>query len=200
MAEIKSTLEKVMERVAAMGPLSEADVNTDEIIKDGMRLAAEYLKGEGLELAKVLKSHTEKNQKFMRSGIIKVLLRNIVLPRDDDQQAAELAMQGMLDLGRGSRDLISVLGETKEIMARFRQHRKQLREQLESAMRQQLKQALAQQGIKSNLPINIDPTLHPKFQEEWLRINDELNSQYGRALEQHKAMAAQLLGERADGD
>ena len=42
MAEIKSTLEKVMERVAAMGPLSETEVNTDEIIKDGMRLAAEY--------------------------------------------------------------------------------------------------------------------------------------------------------------
>jgi hypothetical protein len=195
MAEIKSTLEKVMERVAAMGPLSETDVNADEIIKDGMRLAAEYLKGVGLELTTALNSHPEKNRKLLRSGIIKVLLRNIVLPRDDDQQAAELAMHGMLDLGRDSRNLITVLGETKEILGRYRQHRKQLREQLESAMRQQLKQALAQQGLGNNMPVNIDPTLHPKFQEEWQRIKDELNGQYGRALEQHKAMAAQLLGE-----
>jgi hypothetical protein len=193
MAEIKSTLEKVMERVAAMGPLTDTDVNSDEIIKDGMRLAAEYLKGEGPGLATALKSHPANPQKLLRSGIIKVLLRNIVLPRDDDQQTAELAMQGMLDLGRDSRDLITVLGETKEILGRYRQHRKQLREQLESAMRQQLKQALAQQGLGNSMPVNIDPTLHPKFQEEWLRIKDELNGQYGRALEQHKAMAAQLL-------
>jgi len=195
MAEIKSTLEKVMERVAAMGPLSGTDVDTDEIIKDGMRLGAEYLKGQGLELVNALKSHPEKQQKFLRSGIIKVLLRNIVLPRDDDQETAELAMQGLLDLGRNSRDLITVMGETKEILGRYHQHRMQLREQLEAAMRQQLKQALAQQGIGENMPVNIDPTLHPKFQEEWQRIKDELNGQYGRALEQHKAMAARLLGE-----
>lgn len=175
-----------------MGPLSEADVDTDEIIKVGMRLAAEYMKGQGLELAAALKKHPEKNLKLLRSGIIQVLLRNIVLPRDDDQQTAELAMQGLLNLGGDSRELITVLGETKEILGRYRQHRAQLREQLESAMRHQLDQALAQQGIRSNLS-TIDPTLHPKFQEEWQRIKDELNGQYGRALEQHKAMAAQLL-------
>ena len=136
----------------------------------------------------------------MRSGVIQVLLRNIVLPRDDDQQTAELAMQGLLDLGRDSRELISVLGETKEILGRYRQHRVQLREQLEAAMRKQLEQALAQQGIRSNMPVTIDPTLHPKFQEEWQRIKDELDGQYGRALDQHKAMATQLLGEKTDGD
>lgn len=193
MAEIKSTLEKVMERVAAMGPVSQTEVITDEIIKDGMRLGAEYLKGQGLELTTALNSHPEKNRKLLQTGIIQVLLRNIVLRRDNDQQTADLAMQGMLDLGRNSRDLIEVLGETKEILGRYQQHRAQLREQLESAMRQQLKQALAQQGIGNNMPVTIDPTLHPKFQEEWRRIQDELNEQYGRALEQHKAYAAQLL-------
>jgi len=195
MAQIKSTLEKVMERVAAMGPLSDTDVDSDEIIKDGMRMGAEYLKGQGLELPNSLKDHPEKNQKLLRSGIIKVLLRNIMLPRNDDQQVAELAMQGLLDLNHNSRDLITVLGEAKEIISRYRKHRSQLREQLESAMRQQLQHALEQQGIGNSMPVNIDPTLHPKFQEEWQRIKDELNGQYGRALEQHKTMAARLLGE-----
>jgi hypothetical protein len=200
MAEIKSTLEKVMERVAAMGPVSQEDFSSEEISREGMRLGAGYLRGTEEDLAAALANHPEASRKFYLDGVVQVLLRNIVLPRDDDQQTAEKAMQGLLELGKSSRELITVLGETKEVLARFRQHREQLRQQLESAMRQQLEQALAQQGIQNNLPVTIDPTLHPKFQEEWQRITDQLNEHYGQALEEHKTFAAQLAGSEADGN
>jgi len=200
MAEIKSTLEKVMERVAAMGPASQEDFSGEEITRDGMRLGAGYLRGAEQELASALAKHPEASRKFYLDGVVQVLLRNIVLPRDDDQQTTERAMQGLLELGKGSRELIEVLGETKEILARFLQHKEQLRQQLESALRQQLEQAMAQQGMQNNLPGTIDPTLHPKFQEEWQRVTDQLNEQYGQALEEHKTFATQLVLREADGD
>jgi hypothetical protein len=194
MAEIKSTLEKVMERVAAMGPVSREEFGREEITRQGMRLGAGYMRGTEQELAAALAKQSEANREFFLDGVVQVLLRNIVLPRDDDQQAAERAMQGLLELGKNSRQLITLLGETREILNRFQQHREQLRQQLESAMRQQLEQALAQQGIRNNLPVSIDPTLHPKFQEEWQRVTDQLNEQYGQALEEHNTMAGQLVG------
>ena len=41
MAEIKSTLEKVLERAAAMGRASKEEIQADEEVKNGMRMAAD---------------------------------------------------------------------------------------------------------------------------------------------------------------
>jgi len=190
----------VMERVAAMGPASQEDFSKDAVARDGMRLGAGYMRGEEQELEAALANHPEASRKFYLKGIVQVLLRNIVLPRDDDRQAAEMAMLGLMELGKGTPQLMEVLSETKEILARFLQHKDQLRQQLESAMRQQLSQAMAQQGMQDNLQGTIDPTLHPKFQEEWQRVTDQLNEQYGQALEEHKTFATQLVLSEADGD
>ena len=194
MAEIKSTLEKVMERVAAMGPVADQDIDADEVVKQGMRLAARYMRGETTEFQTALNDNPEANRVLFQKGIAQVLLRNIVLPREADQQAAEKAMQGLLELGKGNRELLTVLGETKKILGRFLEHKQQLRQQLESAIRQQLEQAMAQQGIQNDLNIKIDPARHPKYQEEWSRIHNALQEQYGQALDQYKTAVVQILG------
>jgi len=194
MAEIKSTMEKVMERVTAMGPVSEQDMDSDEVLKQGMRLAARYMRGEATEFQTALDDSRENTKILLQKGIAQVLLRNIILPRDADQQTSERAMQGLLELGRGKRELLEVLGESREILGRFLSHRQQLYQQLESTMRQQVEQAMAQQGMNSDLPIKIDPSMHPKYQEEWSRIQNELQEQYGRALDQYKDAIARILG------
>jgi Rad3-related DNA helicase len=194
MAEIKSTLEKVMERVAAMGPISRGEIDEESIIKEGMRLAADYMRGNAQELSVVVAGHPEEARRFFLSGVLQALLRNIVLPKDDEQQDAARAMQGLLELGKGARKLIEILGETKELLERYREHRQQLRQQLEAAIRQQLQMALAQKGIKQDLPANIDPRMHPKYQEEWQRIRNELSQQYGQALDQSKELITEMLG------
>jgi len=43
MAEIKSTLEKVLERAASMGRASQEEIQAEEKVREGMRLAADYL-------------------------------------------------------------------------------------------------------------------------------------------------------------
>jgi hypothetical protein len=194
MAEIKSTMEKVMERVAAMGPIARDEVTGDDIVKEGMRLAADYMRGDVQELAAAVAGRQESSQQLLRTGMARSLLRNIILPRDDNGQMAERTMQGLLQLGGGSRDLIELLSDIKEILERYRQHKKQLRQQLESALRQQLEMALAQQGIKNDRTVTIDPRMHPKYQEEWQRVKSELDEQYGQALEERKEAISQLLG------
>lgn len=189
MAEIKSTLEKVMERAAAMGRASREEMETEERRKEGMRLAAEYLQDREVDFAAIRAAGPEAAE--VKKGIVQIFLRNITLPRDDDGQRAEKSMQGLLDLARGSGDLASIFRDMKGILEHYRQHKKEVQQQVEDAFRQQLEHAMVQQTGQKGLGMKMDPRLHPKFQEEWLRVKADLDSQYNKVLQQHKELVAQ---------
>lgn len=195
MAEIKSTLEKVMERLAAMDSSPAEDFRADEKIKEGMRLGADYLKGREISFEQVLSDQSSENISFFRKGLVDVFLRNVVLPRDEDMAMTGRVMQGLLALSGGAGDLTDILGEMKMILDHYLKQKKQYRQQLETAMRRHLEQTLSQQqGGQTDIDMKtIDPTRHPKFQEEWQKIKDGLNEQFGAALEQHKVLISQRL-------
>ena len=189
MAEIKSTLEKVLERAAAMGNASQEEIATEERVKDGMRMGADYLRGEEVDFSNALEQTT--SSVLIKRGLVQAFLRNITLPRDDEQQRAERAMQGLLALGKGSGDLLSIFKDMKGLLDHYQQHKKEIIQQLEDAFRQQMEQALAQQTGQTGQGMNVNPTLHPKFQEEWSRVKSDLDTQYNQALDQHKDLVAQ---------
>jgi hypothetical protein len=191
MTEIKSTLEKVMERAATMGSATHEEILADEKVKEGMRTGADYLQGKEVDFSGVLEP--DENAVLVKRGLVQVLLRNIVLPRDEDQQRAERAMQGLLELGKGSSDLLSVFKDMKGILEHYQQHKKEIRQQVEDAFRQQMEQALAQQTGQAGLGMKMDPAMHPKFQEEWSKVKGDLDAQYNQALDQHKGFVAQRL-------
>jgi hypothetical protein len=189
MAEIKSTLEKVMERAAAMGNANKDEIAAEERVRDGMRMGGDYLKGEKVDFSSALEQTSD--SVLIKRGLVQAFLRNIVLPRDNDQQRAERAMQGLLELGKGSGDLMSIFKDMKGILDHYLQHKKEVFQQVEDAFRQQMEQAVAQQGGQAGLGMKVDPALHPKFQEEWSRIKADLDTQYNQALDQHKDQVAQ---------
>ena len=92
MAEIKSTLEKVMERAASMGRASQEEIQSEERVKEGMRMAADYLQGKEVDFSGILEATGV--SALVKKGLVQVFLRNITLPRDDEGQRAEKAMQG----------------------------------------------------------------------------------------------------------
>ncbi|MEJ2032685.1 MAG: hypothetical protein P8Y63_06540 [Deltaproteobacteria bacterium] len=195
MAEIKSTMEKVMERLAAMGEVSTSEIVAEEKRRDGMRLAAAFLRGEETDLAKTLAGQPPADQPLLLQGIVRTLLRNIILPRNEDQRLqAEQAINGLLQVSSGGGDLRSMFKEIKSIVDRYLEHRGQLREQLKTAFSQQLDQMEDSLAQQTGMKFKIDPSQHPKFQEEWERLQGELNSQYGRALDQYKTVIEQQLG------
>jgi hypothetical protein len=189
MAEIKSTLEKVLERAASMGRASQDEMQAEEQVKDGMRMAADYLQGKEVDFSGVLEAKGV--SVLVKKGLVQVFLRNITLPRDDDKQRSERAMQGLLELAKGSGDLASVFRDMKGILDHYQQHKKEILQQVEEAFRQQMEQALAQQTGQKGLGMKVDPRMHPKFQEEWSRVKSELDGQYNHALQQHKELVAQ---------
>jgi hypothetical protein len=189
MAEIKSTLEKVLERAASMGRASQEEIQADEQVKEGMRMAADYLQGKEMDLSQVMEATGGSG--LVKKGLVQVFLRNIALPRYDDLQRAERAMQGLLELARGSGDLVSVFRDMKGILDHYQQHLKEIRQQVEEAFRQQMEQALSQQTGQKGLGMKVDPALHPKFQEEWSRVKSDLDDQYNKVLQQHKELVAE---------
>ncbi|MFA6500075.1 MAG: DUF6657 family protein [Desulfurivibrionaceae bacterium] len=195
MAEIKSTMDMVLERAARMTAGAEAgDYLGEEQLKEGMRLGAAYMRGEGVGLGERLTALPEAEKGPMRKGAVQSLLRNIFLAREPEkQELAEKAMHGLLEVGQGDGELLKILAEMKKILDGYRQHGEQLKEQLEAQFSQQM--ALMEQNLakQTGQAMKLQPSQHPKFQEEWARIQGQLNEQYGKALQQLKELVEHHL-------
>ena len=194
MAEIKSTMELVLERAARMGKASSEEIANDEAKKTGMQLIAAYLKGKGDSPLQLLSRQDPQQQQAVRRGMVEALLRNIFLPRDDHaRKRTEQATRGLLDLAGGAGDIASICQEMQHVIGQYQQHRDQLKSQLEEQMRMQYEQLLAQQMGGQAEGMQIDPTTQPKFQEEWARVEAELDDQYNQALAQYREHLQQRL-------
>lgn len=187
MAEIKSTMEMVLERAAKMAAAATPDVDNEDLIRTGMRLAADYLNQKEADLAQLLDAQPAKDQVAVRKGMVQTLLRNIVLPRDEQLQASgKIALQGVLSLGGGSGDINSICQELEQILEQYGQHKEQMTQQLEDAIRAQLEQQQKGPGQTGQPPVN--PAMHPQYREELSKMLTGLNNQYNDAMKQRKEM------------
>ena len=195
MAEIKSTMDLVMERAARFGKASREELQQDEARKKGIQLAVDFLEGRLDKVSAAVAGTEPAMQMAVRQGAAEGLLRNIFLPREPAQRARiDRAAQGIIELSSGAGDVVSICREIQNILAGYTQHGEQLKGQLEEQIRMQYEHLLAQQQGMPREKVKIDPTLQPKFKEEWGRIEAELNSQYGKALQQMKAELGPRLG------
>ena len=194
MAEIKSTMDMVMERAARMAAgAGEGDYLGEERLKEGMRLGAAFMRGE-TGLGEKLGALPSAEKASVRKGAVQALLRNIFLAREPEkQELAEKAMHGLIEVGQGDGKLLQILGELKKILDGYRQHGEQLKEQLEAQFSQQM--AMMEQNLakQTGMAMKLQPSQHPKFQEEWARIQGQLNEQYGQALKQLKDLVENHL-------
>jgi len=195
MAEIKSTMDMVMERAARMAAAGagEDDYLGEEQLKEGMRLGAAFMRGEP-GLSERLGTLSEAEKGAVRKGAVQAMLRNIFLAREvEKQELADKAMHGLVEIGQGDGELLQILTEMKKILDGYRQHGEQLKEQLEAQFSQQM--ALMEQNLakQTGQTMKLQPSQHPKFQEEWARIQGQLNEQYGKALQQLKDLVENHL-------
>ena len=187
MAEIRSTLEMVLERAARMEAEASDIFQDEEKEKQGMRLAAAYLRGEEPELAAILASKPVEEQTHIKKGIVISLLRNITLPREKDEQTAtEKAILGLMDLCQDNRELVPVFPEMKSILDRYLSQKEELRGQLEEQFAQQMAMMEQNMAQQTGVQTKMHPSQHPQFAEEWQRIQNDLTEQYGRAIDQYK--------------
>jgi len=192
MAEIKSTLEMVMERAAKMAASATTDTDNENLIKAGMRLGATFLSDDSTDLFEELDKHPETDRKQVLEGITKTLLRNIVLPREEQlQESGKAALQGLVLLAKSTREIQTICQELEQILEQYGQHKEQTTKQLDDAIRAQLEQQQAAGGQQEQGPVN--PAMHPQYKEELAKMLTSLNNQYNEALDQRKQMILQYL-------
>ena len=193
MAEIKSTMDMVLERAARMAASAPPVTDDDAQIKKGMRLAADYLNSKEIDLNKELSGHPAKDQAELRKGMAQTLLRNIVLPRSPELQASgELAVRGIISLAGKSKEIDTICRELEQILKQYGQHKEQMTQQLEDAIKAQLEQQAAARG-PAGQGAKVNPAMHPQYREELGRMMTGLNNQYTDALDQRKDMVLQLI-------
>ncbi len=192
MAEIRSTLDMVMERAAKMADESSKNTASEDSEKAGMRLAAEFLSSGKTDLATALKEQPADKQKAVIGGMADTLLRNIVLPRDEMLLENSMrALEGVSNLGSGV--VTSACSELQQILNQYNQHKDQMVEQLNGTIRGQIEQQMAQSGQQVSDDISINPSMHPQYQEELNKMLTDLNGQYNQALDERKAVIKQQL-------
>jgi hypothetical protein len=187
MAEIKSTMDLVMERAARIGKASSEELRFEEARKKGMHLAVEYLDGSLVAPLEALKEQENSLQIPALRGMAEIMLRNIFLPRDETQKdRTEKAVKGVMALEGESGEIEAICNELVNLLGGYMQHRVQLRAQLEEQVAQQSE--MQKQGAQ------VDPAQQPKVHEEWSRIETELSTQYNAALDQLKQQVGQRFG------
>ena len=192
MAEIRSTLDMVMERAARMAARAEDVPAEQEVEQRGMRLVAEFLAGKQSGLLALLQQEPSAEQMAMRRGMAKALLRNIVFPRDEAlMKSSSTAISGLLDLSGQAGEVGSVCAELQQLLEQYSQHKEQTRQQLDDTIRAQLAQQLQEQMGEGGDQPAIDPTMHPQYQKEWEQAKANLNEQYTQAFDQRKEILMQ---------
>jgi hypothetical protein len=191
MAEIKSTMDMVMERAARIAAGTEIQADSEETQKIGMRLAADFLNGKIADLAAALNDRKQAEQPAVRKGMTETLLRNITLPRDEQiKSTGLLAIKGVLSLV--GTQLSPLCSELQQILEQYGQHKEQTTQQLEEAIRAQLGQ-MGRRGGQAQQGAALNPALHPQYREELARMLSDLNTQYSQALDQRKDMLRQAI-------
>ncbi len=176
----------VLERAAKMAAAALPDIDNEDLIKTGMRLAADFLNQQETDLAQLLSAQPPNDQVSVRKGMAQTLLRNIVLPRDEQLQASgKIALQGVISLGGGSGDINSICQELEQILEQYGTHKEQMTQQLEDAIKAQLEQQQMGKG-QERQPVN--PVMHPQYREELSKMLTSLNNQYNDAMKQRKEM------------
>jgi len=182
----------VLERAAKMTAGSSPVTDDDTSIKTGMKISADFLNGQITDLYEELLNHPAEKQILIRKGMAQTLLRNIVLPRDENlQELGAVAIKGILLLSQNSGEITTICQELQQIIAQYGQHKEQTIQQLKDALKTQLEQQ--QTAADQSQRGTINPAMHPQYKEELAKMLTSLNDQYNDAMTQRKEMILNRL-------
>ena len=189
MGDIKSALELAMEKIEKLGEVTEEERLRWKYVPEGGKLAARYIK-EDFNLVAELSRYEESARRYILEGAEDVLIRNINLPKDDlAKKNNRRAMDGLKNLKNDKVSVENVYSKLRHIfnhyMEQGEQQRKQAYQSLKAEIEAKVQQAVQQQlGLPT--PVRIDVERQPQFQEEWRKVQAQLDSQYLKFLGEYK--------------
>jgi len=189
MGDIKSAREIAMEKVEKLEGATDEERLKWKYIPEGERLAARYLK-EGCDLASELGKYEEKVKSSVIEGAGEILIRNIDLPKDNlTKRTNRRAMDGLKTIKSDKVSVENVFSKIRRIFNHYveqgEQQRKQTYETFKAEFEAKVQQAVQQQ-LGSFAGFKIDVEKQPQFQEEWRKIQAQLDLQYIKLLDEYK--------------
>ena len=189
MDEIKSALEIAMEKIEKLGEATAEERLEWKYVPEGEKLAAGYLK-EDCNLAAELSKYGEKERKYVTEGAANILIRNISLPRNDiAKRNNRRTMDGLKDMMSDKISVENVYSKIRRIFSHYAEQGEQQRKQAYDALKVDFEakiQQAVQQQMGSSAGIKIDVESQPQFQEEWLKVQAQMDSQYAKLLDEYK--------------
>ena len=189
MGEIKSAAEIAREKIEQLGEVTEEERLKWKYVPEGEKLAARYLKGDG-NLAAELEKCEAKARKYVAEGASGILIRNIGLPRNDAaKRNNKKAMEGLKIVKNDKVAVENVFSKIRHILDHYVEQGEQQKQQAYEALKTEF-EAKVQQAIRQQIGVNaqmkIDIERQPQFQEEWQKLQAQLDSQYIKLLDEYK--------------
>jgi hypothetical protein len=195
MGIIKTAAEIAKEKLEKIGEPTEAERLKWKYGPEGEKLAALYLR-EDINLVSELGKFEEKARKIIVTSVNDILLRNISLPRNEAaRKTNKKAMDGLKALKNNKNAVENVLSRMRHILDHYVQEgakqKKQAYESLKAEFEAKIQQAIRQQtGVDAKM--NIDIEKQPQFQEEWQRLQAQMETQYTKLLDDYKKELAAI--------
>jgi len=189
MGDIKSALEIAMEKTEKLGKATDEERLEWKYVPLGEKLAARYLK-DNCSLVIELKKYEDAARKYVVKGAVSILVKNITLPKNDStKQGNKRVMDALKTLKNDKVAVENVYSKIRRIFNHYteqgEQQRRQAYESLKAEIEAKIQQALQQQlGLFMNMKIDVEK--QPQFQEEWRKIQIQLDSQYLMLLDEYK--------------
>jgi len=189
MGDIKSALEIAREKVEKLGEVTEEERLRWKYVPEGEKLAVRYLK-QNLNLVAELSKYEEKVIRYIKEGATEILTRNINLPKNDfARKNNKKAMDGLKTVKTDKVGVENIYSKMRNIFNHYLEQGEQQRKQAYARLKVEF-EAKVQQAIQQQLGpvggIKIDVERQPQFQEEWRRLQNHLDSQYIRLLDEYK--------------
>lgn len=186
--EVKSAFEIAMEKVNEVGESTKEERLEWEYVPQGEQLGAKYIKEE-FDLFSSLNQFSGDARKYVIKGAAGVLTRNIVLPRNEAaKKVNKKAMDAIKTLKTDKARTETVITQFRRLFEHYanqgEQQRKQALASLKSGFEERLQEAAGKQGMA--IAGKIDVEKQPQFQQEWHRMESQLDSQYLKLLAEYK--------------
>jgi len=189
MGDIKSAAEIAREKLKELESATDEERLKWKHVPEGEKLAARYLK-QNLNLVTELGKYEKKVLGYVKEGASEILVRNINLPQTDSaRRTNKKAMDGLKSLKNDKVGAENIFSNMRNIFKHYGEQGEQQRNQayasLKAEFEAKVKQAMQQQ-LSPLMGMNIDVEKQPQFQEEWRRLQIQLDAQYIRLLDEYK--------------
>jgi len=178
-----------MEKVEKIGEPTEEERLKWKYVPEGEQLAVKYLKKD-CNLVTEMSQYQENVRKYIIEGAAEILIRNINLPKNDvAKRNNRRVMDGLKTLKSDKVNVENVYSRIRYLFDHYaeqgEQQRKEAYESLKAEFETKLQQTIQQQlGSLVGAKVNVEK--QPQFQQEWRKLQTQLDLQYLNLLGEYK--------------